>query len=1196
MRTEVAGLNTAVLTSLLETGRRKDETALEQITSLTRDSMHSVVCSITRVDVERRFFRAIVSAGIPHTKERVIRTREFPLGSDPKGFDRELITHGKEIEKYGLDLDGQGLVKTDAASTHGIHSLLAVPLEVQSRFWGYINHFSSQKTEFRPEQKKLLRIFARFAEVAIEKLDQVDLQVLNRFTQWLLNPSGDPSQLCQQVCEIMKVPVGVLWELDDENPRFLCVTATTQGVDERVRQIRLDLNKHEGLKHHLESKSIGYLRDVRKHDPRYEHSALASEFGWISLLTKPLYAGERVFGMLDIYSTRERRFVEGETHLFDIVGNQLAMYLRRAAVRRVFLEDIVHETSETGNRARIAREYAEIAGAEYGCLYFFNPGTQQLESQAFWRSEHFPAVSLPPAIELGSGISGRAALERKTLYVEDTEISACDVVEPGKSVLAVPMGIDQDLFGVFTFGSSSRNAFEETRVPCESLLREVPPIIARIHGREMLRQLTRLTAKAQTCDGYLNELSKLLLLLMRASGSICWTFNKDQNKFRPQFVQLPGDSLSSNLQVSFSRDTVKEFPTCFEPHFPSPLQFPHRLAVAVTVDAQMVCILEVGSDKPIDTPRRSLLNNLAEQASTGLKNIGRTQALEHLNETFRKIAEATSPDQVIDIVLDSALWLTQTRYGNISKLNPITEKLLMVKHSVPPETGTGELQIGQGLTGHALKHLKPVRVDDVGQRSDYYAFWKNMKSELAVPMFVDAAKIRVNTELQPAQRPIGVINVESPSTAAFTAFDEECLVALVSHAAAVLDKLDFEEKLWHLHNADTALTALVAANEDWDKVAEKVLDCIIQTFGYPHVNLSLVTLDGKRIKTVKVRSSWLGSTAEAEAFTRASDHPLNSTDIQADVVRSKQIIVPSHDDPRFDRKIHSRFRMDQLVRVYIPMMLNGTVIGTMEAGYLKRFQKHIYERDIQLLNVFVTYASEAIGRRRRGILDQFSHDFKDAVNGIQINTEYLQDNRTELSDENIELKLNDIMADCEILRSQIDHLEYFLRGRSSTPWVRLTYLGREVIMKTIKQMKVLICQEGLPAQIVFHYRRFSRIRIQTDRTLLCQVMTNLFINAVKYRDWESKRLRMEIDIQNRGECYVIRVRDWGMGVEEGLEEKIFDEGYRAPQAKRRVQGTGYGLTMSRQIMRSLGGDLKLSRSANPTEFEVTVPKRLKGTP
>src|SRR5438477_8630302 len=98
---------------------------------------------------------------------------------------------------------------------------------------------------------------------------------------------------------------------------------------------------------------------------------------------------------------------------------------------------------------------------------------------------------------------------------------------------------------------------------------------------------------------------------------------------------------------------------------------------------------------------------------------------------------------------------------------------------------------------------------------------------------------------------------------------------------------------------------------------------------------------------------------------------------------------------------------------------------------------------------------------------------------------------------------------------------------------------------------------------------------------MCEVMTNLLTNAIKYRS--DSGLRMAIDIGEEEEAYVVSVRDWGIGVRRGLEDKIFREGFRAPEAIGRVQGTGFGLAISRQIMRQMGGDLRLSRNSNPTE-------------
>jgi signal transduction histidine kinase/transcriptional regulator with GAF, ATPase, and Fis domain len=1176
-----------------------EEAALQRMTELTRSVMHrSVVCTITKVDLERHACMLVSSAGIPEEKEKAIKAKEFsPASPHGTGFDYELVFRGQEIERYGLHLNGQGLARTQAALDHGIHSLFAVPLKSNDRFVGYFNHFSSQDDPFTDPEKTFLRLVAHFIELAMEKLEHhTDLQVLSRFSQWQLTPGGHPSQLCGQVCEIMRVPVGIVWELDEDNPQTLCVTATTTEADELVRNLRLDLMKHEGLKHHLEARAVGYLADVRRPNPRYEHSLLASERGWVSLLTKPLYAGEHLIGMLDIYSKSERHFATWETRLFDVVGNQLGMYLQRATLHRALLvDDLTQETPERGNRGRIVREYAEIAGAEYGNLLFLNQETHQLESHAVWQADSIMNLRIPLIIAFGEGPSGEAAQKRTTISKSHSD-DECGAPEPGRSILAVPMSLDQDLL-VFTFGSSVPNAFEKTRAVLESLLRDVPPVIGRLHGREMLRRLAGLATQAQTREDYLLELTRLLPVLMRVSDSVVWLLDKDTDSFRAQFFGHSQSIPTSSNEATVPWDDVASAPlaSCFEPVYTTPLNGRHRLAVFVSVDDRVISILELSSQSPIDSWRRSLLESLAQQAAAAIKNISRKQTLERLNQTFADIAQAESEDQLLAIVLECACRLTATGFGSISKLNRASGDLLVVKSSVPVHRDAGKLQRGQGLTGYCLKHLRPVREGNVRHRREYRPFWDGMKSELAVPIFVPAARVRVNAELRSAPLALGVLNVESPTQAAFTAFDEECLTALAGHAAAVLHRLDFEHKLLRLNEAESSLTTEVASNQDWDQIAEKILDAIVNTLGYSHVNLSLVTTDGKRIKTEQVRGSWIQQQEDIDAFVRDANHPLETDpthppaaeDIQVHVVQTKQILVPENNDPHFDRKIHLRFRMNRLVRVYIPMILGGVVIGTLEAGYPRRLTRHIYEQDVQILKVFVDYATAAIGRRRRGVLDHFGHEFKDAIRGIQSNTDYLLQNVERVSPDYANVKLNDIMADCEILRTQIGHLEYFLRGRAPLPFIQFTNVGRDVVQKTIKQMRFALKQDRLATNIAFDYEKCRNIRIRTDKSQLCEVMTNLFVNAIKYRN--ENKLRMAIDVQKRSAVCIIHVRDWGMGVAQGLEEDIFLEGFRTPEAIAKVQGTGYGLYISRQIVRSLGGQLRLSNRANPTEFEIVLP-------
>jgi signal transduction histidine kinase len=88
-----------------------------------------------------------------------------------------------------------------------------------------------------------------------------------------------------------------------------------------------------------------------------------------------------------------------------------------------------------------------------------------------------------------------------------------------------------------------------------------------------------------------------------------------------------------------------------------------------------------------------------------------------------------------------------------------------------------------------------------------------------------------------------------------------------------------------------------------------------------------------------------------------------------------------------------------------------------------------------------------------------------------------------------------------------------------------------------------------------------------------------------------------VSVATDNQYFILRFLDWGIGVKQGLEDKIFDEGFRAPEAiGSNVTGTGLGLTIARKIIRELGGDLTLVRRYKPTEFQLLLPKKLQGEP
>ncbi len=115
------------------------------------------------------------------------------------------------------------------------------------------------------------------------------------------------------------------------------------------------------------------------------------------------------------------------------------------------------------------------------------------------------------------------------------------------------------------------------------------------------------------------------------------------------------------------------------------------------------------------------------------------------------------------------------------------------------------------------------------------------------------------------------------------------------------------------------------------------------------------------------------------------------------------------------------------------------------------------------------------------------------------------------------------------------------------------------------------------------------MKLRTDERKLSQVLLNLLLNSVRaLRDVSEAKVEISVlDSEEAGKSgLVIRVADNGPGVPAELIETIFE-----PFVTRTVDdsGTGLGLTLSRQMVESLGGTLELSSNEGGATFDIWLP-------
>lgn len=149
--------------------------------------------------------------------------------------------------------------------------------------------------------------------------------------------------------------------------------------------------------------------------------------------------------------------------------------------------------------------------------------------------------------------------------------------------------------------------------------------------------------------------------------------------------------------------------------------------------------------------------------------------------------------------------------------------------------------------------------------------------------------------------------------------------------------------------------------------------------------------------------------------------------------------------------------------------------------------------------------------------------------------------------------------------------------------VDLIPIALDTLVDTVLQAHVLTARNrGIRLE-----RRIDLPRLMLDETKMRDMLDNLLSNAIKYSpDGETVSLLAD---WHHGQLD-IDVRDRGPGVPSDERERIFDpfvQGRMLPGG--RMEGSGVGLSIVRELARALGGDIQLLDSAPGAHFRLSLP-------
>ena len=110
--------------------------------------------------------------------------------------------------------------------------------------------------------------------------------------------------------------------------------------------------------------------------------------------------------------------------------------------------------------------------------------------------------------------------------------------------------------------------------------------------------------------------------------------------------------------------------------------------------------------------------------------------------------------------------------------------------------------------------------------------------------------------------------------------------------------------------------------------------------------------------------------------------------------------------------------------------------------------------------------------------------------------------------------------------------------------------------------------------------------VHLDEKRLRQVLLNLLSNAVKFTAQGHVRLSVSGMGMSpaRGHRLRFEVEDSGVGLAQADVDRVFEPFEQAGDGRSRAAGTGLGLAISRQLVRMMGGEIRVESQPGKAAF------------
>jgi len=269
----------------------------------------------------------------------------------------------------------------------------------------------------------------------------------------------------------------------------------------------------------------------------------------------------------------------------------------------------------------------------------------------------------------------------------------------------------------------------------------------------------------------------------------------------------------------------------------------------------------------------------------------------------------------------------------------------------------------------------------------------------------------------------------------------------------------------------------------------------------------------------------------------------------------------------------------------VPLITKGKVIGVLEV--INKQSGRFTNEDQDVLLALGAQAAVAIENSRlflqSDLIGEFVHEIRTPLSALSAAAHLLKNNR--VADEQKKKMIEILEAEIESLADMSNSFLDLVRLESGRKQYKISKFNlRELLI----ECHDIIASETQRLKLNFKVDLPDSLpNISGDRKQLKQAFINILNNAVKYnKDKGDVILKASVE----GKLITITISDTGLGIPAEEQSRVFEKFYRVQSHRDKVQGTGLGLSVVKQIILGHGGQISLtSQDSIGTTFTITLP-------